>query len=366
MNHFFAFQHPRAAMLATFAASLCAVAPTLVQAQDRVRLISGSELQGEIISISPNGVEIENAAGAKQVGIESVKEVLFGGEPDSLRNARSMLLNRQDGPGALDELAKIEKSELEGVKDAVQTELLFLKVAATARKAISSGEKLDEAQKLVSAFLAKYPKSHHLYRMQELLGDLLARGGKTPEAVTAYSVLGQGPPALRVRAATVKARLYVDQQNYAEAIKEFEAAEQVPTTEQDAASLRQKREARLGRATCLTRLGKPKEAIALVDEVIKPLDAASDKDLLARVYNVLGEAQRGVDGKSRDALISFLTVDLVYNTVAEDHARALFNLVDLWEQSKNPERAREARQSLESTYPDSTWARKLAAGGKAS
>lgn len=366
MSRLLAFRHPRFALLAAFACSLCAAASALGQAPDRVRLISGSELQGEIVSISPNGVEIENAAGAKQVGIDSVKEVLFGGEPDAMRNARSMLFNRQDGPGALDELAKIEKSELEGAKDAVQAELLFLKVAATARKAISSGEKLDEAQKLVSAFLAKFPKSHHLYRMQELLGDLLARGGKTPEAVTAYSALGQGPPALRVRAATVKAKLYLDQQNYAEAIKEFEAAEQVPTTDQDAASLRQKREARLGRATCLTRLGKPQEAIALVGEVLAPLDATADKDLLARVYNVLGEAQRAVDGKSRDALISFLTVDLVYNSVPDDHARALFNLVDLWEQSKNPERAREARQSLESTYPDSPWTRKLAAGGKAS
>jgi outer membrane protein assembly factor BamD (BamD/ComL family) len=45
--------------------------------------------------------------------------------------------------------------------------------------------------------------------------------------------------------------------------------------------------------------------------------------------------------------------------VPDDHAEALFNLVELWNTNNKPERAREARQSLETTYPNSPWTKKL-------
>ena len=67
-------------------------------------------------------------------------------------------------------------------------------------------------------------------------------------------------------------------------------------------------------------------------------------------------------GREQDALISFLTVDLVYNATPESHAEALANLVELWEAAQHPERAREARQLLESSYPATRWAK--AARGK--
>jgi hypothetical protein len=35
----------------------------------------------------------------------------------------------------------------------------------------------------------------------------------------------------------------------------------------------------------------------------------------------------------------------------------LAGLVELWEKENHPERARDARQALEQTYPDSPWVR---------
>jgi outer membrane protein assembly factor BamD (BamD/ComL family) len=52
-------------------------------------------------------------------------------------------------------------------------------------------------------------------------------------------------------------------------------------------------------------------------------------------------------------------VDIVHSSVPDDHAEALYNLVELWEKTNNPERARDARQELETTYPDSPWSKKL-------
>ena len=84
-----------------------------------------------------------------------------------------------------------------------------------------------------------------------------------------------------------------------------------------------------------------------------------DGGVLAGAYAALGQAYRAIPGREQDALIAFLTVDLVYNAAPETHAEALFHLVDLWEKAANPERARETRAMLESTYPGSQWTKKL-------
>ena len=61
--------------------------------------------------------------------------------------------------------------------------------------------------------------------------------------------------------------------------------------------------------------------------------------------------------KPKDALLAFLHVDVLYNTVPASHAEALAKLVPLWEAIGKPGRAREARQLLRERYPNSRWAR---------
>jgi tetratricopeptide (TPR) repeat protein len=116
----------------------------------------------------------------------------------------------------------------------------------------------------------------------------------------------------------------------------------------------------LGRARCLAQLGRAEDAITLVQSVIQQADP-EDGDVLGRAYNTLGQAYLAVTGKEQDALIAFLTVDLVYNKAPENHAEALYHLVDLWEKGANPERSREARSTLETSYPGSRWTKKLSA-----
>lgn len=332
------------------------------QSSDRVIGIGGS-LSGKVVATSPNDVEIEDRNGdVKKVPIDKIKEVQFGGEPSALRSARSFLA-RGRGSDALDELAKVEKSELDGAEPPVLAEMQFVKAAGAARVALDSGDKVDEANALVAGFLSKNPKSHHTYEMQEVLGDLLARAGKLNDAAAAYSALSKGPPALRVRAATAKARLFYDQKKYDEAIKEYDNALKIDAD--DEASVAQKQAAALGKARSLSQTGKQADALALVQKIIKQADPES-KELLARAYASLGAIYRSMGGKDQDALVSYLTVDLVYNTVPESHAEALYNLAELWENGKNPERARQARDNLSASYPASPWKKKLDAAAKSS
>jgi len=326
------------------------------QAADRVSLIGGTSVSGKVISATPAGVDIENAAGDTQkVPVETIREVQFGTEPQSLKNARSMLL-RGRGADARDEVAKIEADELDGAEPLVLAEVDFVKAAAAGRAAIDAGGDLSAAAKTVAAYLAKHGKSHHFFQMQELLGDIHARAGQPDQAVAAYGQLDAGPVAMRVRAASAKAALLVAMGKADEALAEYEAA--IKVAGGDKATEPQKRAAELGRAKCLTLKGKHEDAIGTAQQIIKNTDP-EEKELLSRAYTVLGTAYRSMAGKEQDALIQFLTVDLVYNTLPETHAEALFNLGELWEKGGNSERAREARQSLKAAYPTSPWAARL-------
>jgi tetratricopeptide (TPR) repeat protein len=327
------------------------------QDQDRLRLTTGVDVVGKIVDISPNGIDVEDRSGVRKFPIDGIREVRFSGEPDTFRNARGMLA-RKDGAGALEELKQTEPSDVESAGPQIQGEMKFLQAAATARKALLTGEGLPAAQKAMTDYLAAYPRTHNLYAAQELLGDILGRLGKFNDAVAAYDVLDKGPPSVEIRAATLKARLLYQQQKYAEALREYDAAAKVDVKAAGNAGIRAKAEADLGRARCLTRLGKPGDAISAVQGLLRSADAA-DSDILGRAYNALGDAQRTAGDKDKDALIAYLTVDIVHSSVPDDHAEALYNLVELWEKTNNPERARDARQELETTYPDSPWSKKL-------
>jgi len=347
--------------LGRLAVSVVIFAAVSALGDDRVVRLDGDQVRGSIVSLSPDAVELEDRGGVEKISVADVREVVFDGEPMSLASARTLML-RGDPAGAIGELEKLEAAEIDAAEPRIREEYAFLK-AATAAQAATAADGPAAAAAL-ARFLAGNLRSHHLYEGHEILGDLFARLGKFDDATKAYGELERGPPALRVRSAASKARVLMQRGKPADAIKEFEAAIGVSTDPGDDASNVQKGEAALGLARCLARTGKAGEGIAAARAAIRTADVG-DRQLLAKAFAALGECQRAAGGKDEDALISFLTVDLVYNTVADARAEALYNLGELWDSIKQPERAREARQALLTTYPDTPWAKKLG-GGNAS
>jgi tetratricopeptide (TPR) repeat protein len=343
---------------AAVAAWACLVGPAAAQTPGRLILVDAPGISGDIVAVSPIGVEIDVRGEAKKVPIESIREVTFAGEPQSLRAAR-VAVNRGQPAQALEDIAKIEPGEMDGVDQLIADELEFVKAAAVGGQAAASGENIAAGLKAVQGYVGKHPQTHHLFAMQELLARLLSRSGKFDEAAAALAPLDRGPPAYRVRAAAARAGLFYDQKKYDDAAREYAAAAQATTDPKDTASAAQKRAAELGVARCRSRLGKPDEAVAIVDRVLAA-SGADDTEVLGAAYNALGDAMRAA-GKDQDAIIAYLTVDLVHNKAPENRAEALFNLVELWDKGKSPQRAEEARQQLLQAYPDTVWARKLAA-----
>jgi tetratricopeptide (TPR) repeat protein len=325
---------------AAVAAWACLVGPAAAQTPGRLILVDAPGISGDIVAVSPIGVEIDVRGEAKKVPIESIREVTFAGEPQSLRAAR-VAVNRGQPAQALEDIAKIEPGEMDGVDQLIADELEFVKAAAVGGQAAASGENIAAGLKAVQGYVGKHPQTHHLFAMQELLARLLSRSGKFDEAAAAL------------------AGLFYDQKKYDDAAREYAAAAQATTDPKDTASAAQKRAAELGVARCRSRLGKPDEAVAIVDRVLAA-SGADDTEVLGAAYNALGDAMRAA-GKDQDAIIAYLTVDLVHNKAPENRAEALFNLVELWDKGKSPQRAEEARQQLLQAYPDTVWARKLAA-----
>jgi hypothetical protein len=346
-----------AAMVALLAVQFTALG------EDSVLTRDGATLRGTLVSVSPDGIDIEERGGKiRKVNIVDLQDLSLDGELETLRGARR-LLYRRDGAGAAEEIAKIQEEDLQILDPRVREEYDFVRIASNTLAATDANVGAWEKQLL--EFLQKNSRTHHLYFASEILGDVRARQGNFAGADEAYRTLDRGPPAMRVRSASARAGLLMRQKKYAEAIREFTAAEKIPTDPSDPASSRQKLEATLGRARCLGLSGKAADGADVVQEVIRgaPPD---DKNLLALAYTALGTCQRAEGGNKENAIISFLTVDLVFNGVPEAHAEALYNLVELWDATNQPERARQAGQVLGSVYPQTQWAAKLAKAGKAS
>jgi tetratricopeptide (TPR) repeat protein len=143
-----------------------------------------------------------------------------------------------------------------------------------------------------------------------------------------------------------------------EALAAFERV--IGTAAEGEQAQRQRMIARVGKAAALVALKKPDEAVKLVGEVLEQTDPEAnpaDVPLVARAYNVLGAAQRQA-GRTKEAILAYLRVELLYSSQPAAHAEALANLAELWEQVHKSDRAARARQNLKEQYPDSPWTKK--------
>ena len=337
--------------------------PAVGQAAGKLIAPNGKSLSGTILGTSPTDVEIENEDGdLRRVPLDKIAEVVFSDEPAKLASARSFLMRGRPAD-ALGELETVQASELEGVPALVVAEMEFAKAAAMGQIAVESGEGVAAADAAVADFLSKNARSHHFFEMQQLLGELRAKAGDYAAALQAFETMAKGPGAFKIQASTGKGQILVEQGKFADAVREYDAA--LAVTAGDEASLNRKREAALGKARALSRLGKHDDAIKLAKATIDGADP-EDRNLLSRAFVVLGGLYRATGGKDQDALISYLTVDLVYNTVPDSHAEALYYLSELWGKAREDQRSRQCGQILRDAYPQSGWTKKLAGGGKTS
>lgn len=338
----------------TVAIALVGLAAFAVRAQaagvtDRVRTTRGSEA-GEVVDMTQVEVTLDKGSvGNRTVPVNEIKSIAFDGEPPGLTQAR---VNARNGSyeTARDALDKIDLASVE--RDFVRQDIEFYRAYCAAELALGGNGEILDAGRQLNSFVHIYPKNYHYLQAAEAMGDLLMASGKYAAAEKQYGELAKAPwPDYKIRAAVLMARTLQAQNKHAEAIAQFDKALQMPG--RDDVVHGQKLSATLGKAVSLAATDHVDQAVDMIEAVIRDADP-EQQALLARAYNALGNCYERA-GKTKDALLAYLHVDLLYNTVPDAHAEALSHLVPLWRAVGQDESAREAQQTLDQRYGGSRW-----------
>ena len=325
---------------------------------DEVQQTNDRTLRGTITEITPDEVKITNSAGAEQVvAAEDVKRIILDSEPAELKSARNNALNTQYNR-VLSELDKMGDPPNDKF---ILGEVAFYRALAAGKLALS-GEAgtLSDAGTIANKFVNSPTgqNSYHFYEGVELLGDLLMAVGKPDVAEKNFAkMLASQSKTVLLSGHTKVAESQLAQGKFDEALSSFDQAIAVDSTSPDAPRL--KLFAGIGRANCLAELKRADEGIAFLQDLIKNQDS-SQNELFARAYNALGNCYLK-SGKDKEAVHAYLFTDVLFFQNAYDHGEALYNLSLLWEKLNKTERARDARNTLNTPrYQNTVWAKKVA------
>jgi tetratricopeptide (TPR) repeat protein len=314
-----------------------------------VQLFSGQPVSGRLGEMTKDKVVLQTSTTSKEFGTNEIKYVQLPGEPRDLIEARNAV-----GEGhyeqAIDWLNKIPPPQL--ANDAVRQDADYYRALASARLAINGAGDPRAAGTALLDYLKANADSYHFYEANETAGDLLMALGRYDQAPTYYRELANAPwPDYKLRSAVELGRVLQAQGKYDEAIRQFDTA--LNTDTKGKAVEMQLMAARVGKAKCLEKLDRAKEAVDLLTTAIEQAPAENNQTY-ATAYNALGDAYLKLK-QPQEALYAYLHVDVLYNQLPEQHAEALYHLKDLWTQLNKPDRAKEAAETLKSRYASSPW-----------
>jgi tetratricopeptide (TPR) repeat protein len=313
----------------------------------------GTPTYGTITEVTRVQVTIDTNQGKRLFPVNEIQRVSYQGEPRELRNAREAISRGQweNGRSDLERIATSEISRREMLQD-----IEFYKAYSESRLAMEGGGDKSAAVRALVTFLEKPENatSLHYFTAVETLGDLAVAMGRYDAAVKYYATLGEAPwPDYQLRAAVLEGNAMLAQDQFPQALTKYDAVLASPVD--DARAREQKQRAQLGRSVALAATGKADEGIASVVQIIEQNDSREKPLLFAQAYNALGTCYLKA-GKSQDALLAFLHVDLLFHQDPAAHAEALYHLATLWSEVNRADRARQAKHLLETRYAGSPWA----------
>lgn len=329
------------------------------QSTDVVRLTDaagGTSKRGTIKRMNKRNVTIEVNGTDQRVEANEIRFVTFANEPRVLQQARTNLLEGRDNR-AYEDLLGIDVDSQS--TDFVKLEIRFL-IAATAVSLAVRGEgvSVDDARAKLDELLADsaFAENFHYYEVVRLRGDMAMAVGNYEEAAKRFEELASLPwPDTAMEAKLRLGQCLNGQEQYSQAITQFDEVSRSDLNDELAQSW--KLMAKIGKAAALAGTGQAAQGIAMLEEIIQQ-QPSDDVELFAKLYTALGKCYLQAN-QPKYAKHQFLHVDLLYNQDADSHAEALYYLVDLWAQEGNAQNSNEARQTLQSRYPNSVWTAKL-------
>jgi len=333
------------------AACLCPTVCSLGLAFDTVKTTKSTMSGGQVVKMSPLEISYEKNGISTEVPVNEINSIIYDNEPSSLQIARIAVANGRF-EDAITALGKIDLAEVDRAE--IKQDVAFYKALCDARMALGGSGDIMAAGKGMLGFVNDAQGNYHWLDANEVVGDLLVAAGKFSAAQSYYTTVGKAPwPDYKMRAGVAVGRALLSQDKPAEALKYFDGVIGMQGTGELADF--QKMAATLGKARCMAAGGKGDEAIKMVQDIIAKA-SPEETELLARAYNTLGNALKTA-GKTKEAILAFLHVDVLYFSIPDAHAEALANLAELWNTVHKTERSTRARRVLEQRYKNSPWAK---------
>ena len=333
-----------------------------VVAADQV-FTSEETLFGEIESVSTEAVRFVprgSTNAIREIGVTDVVMIQYSDEPKDLIEAKKRLIKNDFG-GAFEVIEQVNEDEIQSASVAVRSEYAYVRAVAAGHVAMDTTEGLSQALTYIEEVLDQFTRSIHYYDLLEAAGDLEGALGRYDKAAALYKKISRGPPPMVVRAERLQGNVLAAEGRHIEAIAEFENVQSVDL--EGSFIEQEKMMACLGQAESLISLSRFDEAVSLIGSMLaetypEGVPVTATNILLGKAYSLLGQSLLETK-EDQDALIAYLTVDLVYGDAPDTHAEALFRLFHLWNKGGYPRRAAEVRQRLIKAYPQSTWAAEL-------
>ena len=326
------------------AVAVCLVTSAVAQA-DAIKRIDG-QVMGDVTETSSLEVTVTLRGAPTKIPVNEIETIRYSDEPARLNTARTAI----EAGRYEDAVTGLEGINLDEIKSPfIKQDVQFYTALAKARIALAGADPdaVVEAGRLMAAFVKDHPTSYHYLQACEIVGDMLVAAGKYTASEDYYGRVANAPwPDYKMRAGVALGRALLAEAKTDEALKYFDNVLATEASGESAA--RQRLAATLGKARCQAEAGQSDEAIKLVQEVIDKGNP-EEAELYARAYNAQGLAHRKA-GRIQDALLAYLHVDVLYFTPPKEHIEALENLIELWEQVQQPERADDATQILQERY----------------
>jgi tetratricopeptide (TPR) repeat protein len=326
-------------------------------ALDSIRKHNNQRVSGTLKSVTATEATIDVTGGKlEKIPVTDIESIEYDGEPNDLKLARSALKSGSD-KNALVQLDKIKLETV--VKPEVRADIAFYRAYANARMALAGAGNIKDAGGMMFQFASTNTNNYHYLQAQEMLGELLVADGNIDAALKAYALLDASPiDEYKMRAGTARGRALLSQKKYPEAQAEFEKVLTIPfnpMTQKGTSAESQRFAAVLGKAQCQAYTGGFEDAIKELEGNIIANINPEEAALQALAYNTLGNCYNQKPDGKKSALLAFLHVDVLYNSVPAAHAEALWNLSGLWVDIGKNERGQECLNRLNRLYPGSPW-----------
>jgi len=339
---------------------VAAIAVARLNAEDLIdRKGNNPQLRGDVTDISRTEVVLKGRNNQREyrVPANEIERVRWQGENPQLTQVRIEERNGQFDKA----IAAYEAAMKDSPSDNLTTDLQFLIARATASKALANEENYDDAIKHLEKFRTAHSRSFHYFESLKLLARLYMAKRDVEQANATMKLLSEAPwNDFKMDADNLQARVALANGRVDAALAALDKVISVKPA--SPAEWSRRYEALLTKAACLQKQGKFQEAIDVLTNI---LDEAADDDTktLAETCVRLGDCYQAA-GRTKEAILAYLRVDILFPKEKTHHAESLYYLSRLFAQDGKFDKAADAQARLQQSYPRSSWTAKLTVAPK--